>query len=283
MKTAVIGNNKGGVGKTFLTKTLGEYAARQGLRTWLIDLDPQCNLSRRFVDMRMSKDGQFDYEPPIHPEYDNDPAWTGYSDSADIWVGEGVLPYPTKEENLWILPGHAAKLSNIELVRRNDVQKKVIDHLIAFLHDEELTCDYDLCLIDTRPSKGPLVQAALHAADKLIIPTEFAAPSIEGLHGMLALQRAVNLDRPKDQTALEIAAIVGNKVKANLSLHKEFREKLERDPVINPFLIGESFSDWGDYQKSLVFGAPSIFDFVGLKAAEQAKSTCEAILNRVMN
>lgn len=282
MQICVIGNNKGGVGKSFLTKILGERSAKNGLKTMMIDLDPQCNLSRRFLDMKISKDGQFDYEPPLHPEYDNDDDWTGYSDSADIWVGDSIILYPTNIPNLEILPAHAKKLAEIELVRRVDVQKKVIDHMSVFLKHESFD-DYDLCLIDTRPSKGPLVQAALHAANKLVIPTEFAAPSIEGLHGMLALQRTVNLDREQGEKPLEIAAIVGNKVKANLSLHKEFRDKLSTDPIISSYLINEYFSDWGDYQKSMVAGTESLFNYPSLKATEQASIVCDRLLSLIMS
>jgi len=57
-------NNKGGVGKTLLSKTLGEYAAMiLGKRTLLIDLDPQTNLSRRYLDMQLLSDGSEDYAP----------------------------------------------------------------------------------------------------------------------------------------------------------------------------------------------------------------------------
>lgn len=49
MKILVISNNKGGVGKTFTSKTLAEYAVIvKNKKVLLIDLDPQCNLSRRF-------------------------------------------------------------------------------------------------------------------------------------------------------------------------------------------------------------------------------------------
>jgi chromosome partitioning protein len=284
MKIVIIGNNKGGIGKTFLTMTLGIYAARKGLRTWLIDLDPQCNLSRRFLDMRLSNDGQFDYEAPIHPDYETgDEDWNGYSDSADIWLSEGIVPYPTRYKNLSILPGNGKKLAEIELVRRADMHKKVVNHLTNFLRSPDVYFDeFDLCLIDTRPSKGPLVQAAFHAADKVVIPTEFAAPSVEGLHGMLALQRTVNMDREVQEPELEIAAIVGNKVKTGTSLQKEFRKKLESEPLINQYLMPESFSDWQDYMASMVFGADSIFDVGQTKTIEQASQVCEELLKRIM-
>ena len=50
MKSLVVSINKGGVGKTTLVSQLGRYATQLGLRTLLIDLDDQGNLTLlRFV------------------------------------------------------------------------------------------------------------------------------------------------------------------------------------------------------------------------------------------
>jgi chromosome partitioning protein len=46
MKKLLISINKGGVGKTTLVSQLGRYANQLGLRTLLIDLDDQGNLTR---------------------------------------------------------------------------------------------------------------------------------------------------------------------------------------------------------------------------------------------
>ncbi len=47
MKSVVLFNNKGGVGKTTLTFNLAHMAARQGHRVAVLDYDPQCNLCLR--------------------------------------------------------------------------------------------------------------------------------------------------------------------------------------------------------------------------------------------
>lgn len=49
MKTVSVINIKGGVGKTTLAANLGAYAASQGRRVLMIDLDPQASLTFSFM------------------------------------------------------------------------------------------------------------------------------------------------------------------------------------------------------------------------------------------
>jgi chromosome partitioning protein len=279
MKIVVVGNNKGGVGKTFISKTLAEYTAHvKKLRVLLIDLDPQCNLSRRFLDMRIKDDGSFLYTPPLHPEFTGELDWSGYSDSANIWTSGSVVVYPTNFTGLDIIPANGVSLQDVEYVHKNEIKDKVLGSLHNFLSISDITESYDLCIVDTRPSMSPLVQSALYAATHLIIPTEFAAPSVEGLHGMLGLQNAINHASGRH---LEIAGIVGNRVKTNFTVHKAIQHKLANDATIAPYLLDEWFNEWGDYQKSMLFNAPSLFGSES-KATTQAAKICELLFNRIM-
>ncbi len=68
MRTRVVFNQKGGVGKSSITVNLAAISAHQGLRTLLIDLDPQANSSQYVLgdDATYSSD-----KPALEPNIEN--------------------------------------------------------------------------------------------------------------------------------------------------------------------------------------------------------------------
>jgi len=275
-------NNKGGVGKTLLSKMIGEYAAmRLDKRVLLIDLDPQTNLSRRFLDMQLMTDGSEDYAPPQHPDWTPGNTWNGTSSSAEIWASGEVIPYPTPVENLDILPAHAQMLADVELVNKQDVYLKVVRELREFLFMDDVRNAYDLVVIDTRPSKGPLTTAALNASTHLLIPTELEAPSVEGLFGMIALRNNTNLGRTRED-ALKIIGILPNKLQQSTQVHRDHMDILMGDPGISPHVLPASMGYRTDYKKSMYQNIGSIFNFPpSSKARKEAEGVCKAIFERV--
>jgi len=276
-------NNKGGVGKTLISKALGEYASlvlKQ--RTLLIDLDPQTNLSRRFVDMQLINDGSEDYAPPKHPDWNTeDRDWNGRSSSADIWFTGEAVPYPTAIPLLDIVPAHAQQLADVELINKQDVYVKVVRRLREFLFLPEVMSSYDTVIIDTRPSKGPLTTAALHASTHLLIPSEMEAPSVEGLFGMIALRNNINLGRSREDQ-LQVIGILPNKLQQSTQVHREHMELLTSDPNIAPYILPVSVGYRTDYKKSMYPEAGSIFNFPpSNKARQEMESVCRAIFDRV--
>src|SRR4051794_16505053 len=85
MKVIVPTNNKGGVGKTKVSILLAEYLSLSK-KVLVIDFDPQCNFSRRFLKMENDPSSPSGVLPPIHHDYnENDPDccdWDGRSSIA---------------------------------------------------------------------------------------------------------------------------------------------------------------------------------------------------------
>ncbi len=267
MKIIAVVQNKGGVGKTTITKMLAEWFSRhEKKRILALDLDPQCNFSRRFLTMELDPTDPHGILPPIHPDFDpndpdEDPTWGGRSSSAAIYTGQLVVPYATHLKGLDILPGHAALLDEVERVRRDDVQQRVHNALQRWLAYPEVNEAYDLVLIDTMPSKGPLTVSAMRAATHVLIPTEMEQQSIEGLVNMLQLWKRENFARA-DQSEVNLIGILPNKVRKGVSLHEGLYGSLMNDPSIKPYMIPMQLHQRVGYAEPDVPGThpASVFD-----------------------
>lgn len=237
MKILVTVQNKGGVGKTTVCRLLSEYLTLQGKRVLGIDLDSQCNFSRRFLTMDIDSTDPDGIMPPIHPEFnDEDIDWDGRSSSADIYYSGEVLPYPTNIQGMQILPGNGSQLRSVELVRSDEVKEKVHDRLNVFLSQKDVQALYDVVIVDTSPSKGPLTISAMRAATHIIIPTTMEPQTIEGLHGMLQLWRRETKKRKKGDE-LKIIGILTNMFRKGVALHEGLYQTLATDPGIVDLLL----------------------------------------------
>ena len=126
--------------------------------------------------------------PPLHPDYEaSDDDWDGRSTIADIFYGEEVMPYPTSIAKLELLPANSYKLQEAESLTKHEVVEKVQLQLKRFLNLPDVHNNYDVIILDTPPSKGPLTIAAIKASSHMVIPAQMEQFSIEGIYGMLQL------------------------------------------------------------------------------------------------
>lgn len=279
-------NDKGGIGKTSLTMLFGEYLARQGFRTLLIDLDPQANLSRRFINMEVVVASKDVWRPPKHPDYveiskTEGRDWDGRSSSSDIWIKGRFYEYPTQYENLKIVPATSGSLGEIEYLPKERMFNDVITHFQRMMRQSGLEEDFDAVLIDTRPSKGPLTTAALFASDWIAIPTQMQSPAVEGLIGVLNLRNVVNMSRTQDNQ-LKVAAIVPNMVKHN-SLQSAHLADMKANPMIGQHLTSHHLSDRVAFARAMEVNSPSIYTLSPSdKARIEIESLCASLVEKTM-
>lgn len=286
MYVVAVVQNKGGVGKTTMTRVLAEFLARKRWRVLVVDLDAQCNLSRRFLAMEYDPADPDGVLPPLHPEFLESGGagrWAGRSSSADLYFSGEVYPYPTEWASLHALPGHGPRLREIELVRIEDVREHVHNRLHQFLSLPELRQAFDAVLIDTAPAKGPLTISAVRAASHLIIPTTLEPQPIEGLYGMLQLWRREHGSREADRP-LRIAAIQPNLFRRGVALHEGLLDSLRRDEalasMLSPVILHQriAFAE-ADHQ----YGRPkSVFELNPKEPAyREATQFCDYIEQRL--
>src|SRR5690348_2234378 len=240
MKIIAPTNNKGGVGKTKVSVLLTEYLSKVlKKRVLAIDFDPQCNFSQRFLQMEIDPASPEGKIPPIHPDYDPDEEgdeWDGRGSIADIFYNQaGTIPYPTYIENLDIMPAHASKLLEAEAVRKSEVVEKVHKQIGKFLDSPDVQDAYDVAVIDTAPSKGPLTVSVIKAATHIVIPSVMEEQPVQGIYGMLQLWMQESLTREKNRP-LKLIGILPNMFKQT-RLHKDILTSLEDNQALNKYVM----------------------------------------------
>ncbi len=160
-RTVALLNQKGGVGKTTTTVNLGAALAESGLRTLLVDLDPQSNLSLHFGV-------ETDEGRPSTSSLFADPPATAWDCVVEARPGLSFIPADTE---LALVEG--------ELAGRPDVQS-VLRNALAPLHTR-----FDCILLDCPPGLGVLSVNALTAANEVIVPMQAHYLALRGLEKLL--------------------------------------------------------------------------------------------------
>lgn len=287
MKIIAVVNNKGGVGKTTVSRILTEYFAMVKKEKILaIDMDPQANFSNRFINMEIDPYEPEGKMPPLHPDFnseDLDDDWDGRSSIASIFFGEAVYPYPTYLNNLEILPAHSSRLLIAEQIKIDEVVERVYDQLNKFLSLKEVQELYTKIIIDTPPAKGPLTRSVLRAANHIVIPSTMEPKPIEGIYGMIHLWKAESLRRSNDNP-LNLIGVLPNSIDSRSTLHKDLLDNLKNeipDHVLESKLARRLIYAEVDAKDSI---PPSIFDYPDSHVAKiEVMKLCEEIEQKMEN
>lgn len=286
LRVLTIGNHKGGVAKTTLSKLLTEFCVREGKRVLGIDIDPQCNFSARFV--QMTGDGG---TPPFHPNFDpKDPTWDelpfappGYWSIAEFFRLGYAEPYPTDSPNLHFIPSHKRELTSfLEQVERNNIQEAVVEHMRAMLSIDYYQEEFDLVIIDTPPQTSALTASAARAATHLLIPTEMQEDSVAGMADMAQLWQAEN--QVRDINKLQLVGILATKYDPQSAAQRRTMEQLNQNKILGDKLIFPPMRYLQTYaNSSSTYANPrSLFEMhENTSARAEAEQFCKVIFERI--
>lgn len=163
-----VSNQKGGVGKTTTAVNIAAALAMGGLRTLVIDLDPQGNASTALGVEHQKNDGIYEVlmgSTPIES------------------VLQKVAGFPHLECISSNTALAQAEINLVSMVARELRLKEAINELV--LAREKAGIGYDYILIDCPPSLGLLTINALAAAQELLIPIQCEYYALEGLTQLL--------------------------------------------------------------------------------------------------
>lgn len=187
-KKVLFANNKGGVGKTTLAFNCAMSFAEQGYKVVLVDLDPQCNLSRLAMGDELFTENLF---TSTHKDvYD---VLKGIIEGGkDIDTSVKFIPVTRSQGNLSLLKG-SVSLSLYENILSTAFNQAASGQplgyfatsaLDRFLREKGLVEEIDIFIIDTSPSLGILNQVIFLSSDYFVVPMMPDAFSLQGIENL---------------------------------------------------------------------------------------------------
>ncbi len=187
-KVIAFANNKGGVGKTTTTCSIGFAMAALGKKVLFIDLDSQANLTSMVSDIPVDE----------HEK-----------DIMDAFLLKDSLPVEQVKENVYLVPSGLTLATFESKTATDSMRIFILQDLLVPIKD-----DYDYILIDCPPALGTITYIAMVAAEHLVLVTTPESMSYSGMMMVGQLMKDVQAN-PRLNPNLSLTGIIITKYRNN--------------------------------------------------------------------
>jgi chromosome partitioning protein len=260
VRVIAIANQKGGVGKTTITRELSACCALRGYQTLVVDCDPQGNLTSSWVDADV-------YEATLSHVLIEPESQAGVKQEP-LPLEDAIVESPV--ENLDIVP------ADIRLARF-EMQPDYLTHRLRNQLKEHGS-SYDLVFIDCPPQLGKLLTAALYSADYVIVP---CAADAMGLQGLSDLSFTIEQVRKNVNSELHMLGAVINLYKPQRNLSAESRGAVEQAVNLVGHVFDTNLHDYSKIAEAPSQKLPAVLYAKTHRSADQLWSLTDEVLDRL--
>lgn len=258
MRSVAVLSLKGGVGKTSVVLGLAGAALLRGVRTLVVDLDPQGNSTSTLEPGETATTLADVLIDPRRSVLQGAIAASAWGDGLDVLVGA----------------------EEVEAHNRPDPDSKRLARLDQALSKLDGSADsssappYRLVLMDCPPSLGQLTRSGLVAADRALLVTE---PTIYAVTGVQRAFEAVQNEREHNPDLQPLGVVVN---RARIRSHEHSYRIRELREIFGPLVLPTVLPDRSAMQHAQGAGVP--IQHWGTPGAQEMTAAFDALLARVL-
>ena len=259
MKTVAFVNRKGGVGKSSCVMHLGGSLAKRGIRTLVVDIDPQASLSQGLLG------------PEVAIGLPSHRTLAALYEDGCMTTPAGLV-MEIGRPNLALLPGHERMTNfNVPNPWTTGFEQFILRDALATLSD-----DFDLCLIDCPPHVQACAWSALVAADAVVVPAQVEDFGVQGIALILdSIDHARAVANPRLVLAGLLISMFVKTLKIHVDYAADLRASFGDDVFDNPVPAAKDFKEAVTLRKALAEHKPRS------AAAKAMEAVADEMLARV--
>lgn len=263
MKTLVLANRKGGVGKSAIGCQFAYYLILLGYRVLFIDFDHQKNSTKSIIKSGKAVAANFT--------------------ATQLLAGEAT-PLP---DGRFVLVQGDDTLSNTE--RQHEKHNNFVNALKIFL--EDVAGQFDFCVMDTNPNPDIRYVAALVTSDFVLSPIQLNQEAIDGIGALLNHPRyGLRKIKATLNPGLDLIGVLPNMVEPTPFQRSNFQQLAESFSQLLIGLDGSKQRFAFIPKRSVIAEAQADGSFLaevkktaGRDAWREIKPSFDIILQRIMN